>query len=80
MGVSIVLDDELCSGMANLESLGRSIDGQAFLDNKLDQLFSLLDVAGCTLLVMRVWDFLSSLSLLYYSSASLDILFIDYKQ
>jgi len=81
VGQSVVLHNKLGGGLANLEPVGRPIYGHAVFNNKLNQLFSLLDGTSLTLLVMTVWDFLSSPSLLYDSSTSLrDISFIYYKQ
>jgi hypothetical protein len=76
VGKAVVLNNKLGSRVANLKPLGRPVDGQVLFNHKLDELFSLLDRAECTLLVMIVWLFLSSLSSLYYSSGSRrDILF-----
>lgn len=81
MGQAVVLHNKLGGGLANLEPLGGPVYGHAVLNNELDQLLSLLYGKGRTLLVITVWDFLSSPSLLYYSSTSLrDISFNDYKQ
>lgn len=70
MGDAIILDDEFGSRMANLESLGGPIDSHLLLNDKLDELFSLLSSLRLTLLEMTVWVFLSSCSLLYYSSTT----------
>jgi hypothetical protein len=76
VGQAVVLDDKLGSGMANLESLGCPVDGHLILYHQFDQLFSLLNYTGITLLVMMLCAFFNSLSLLYSSSAYLlDICF-----